>query len=85
MPRGGMVQLQGLTELRALNLRETMVTDACLASLKSLIRLEELNLIETGIGDTGLLHLVSLARIKQAVPRWDEGQRCRIGTTEGPD
>jgi internalin A len=50
-------QLQGLTDLREIDLSETAVTDNGLAVLPSLPRVHTLNLGETTISDDGLAHI----------------------------
>ena len=59
-----LAQLQGLTNLRQLDLDSTQVTDAGLAHLKGLTGLQELYLNKTQVTDVGLAHLQGLTSLQ---------------------
>ena len=56
--------LEGLSELRRVNLASTQVTDVGLEHIKGLTKLETLFLDDTKITDTGLEHLKGLTNLK---------------------
>jgi hypothetical protein len=53
-----------LTELEALDLDDTQITDSGLSHLESLNKLEALNLVNTKITDAGLVHLKGLGNLE---------------------
>ena len=53
----GLVNLQGLSQLRWLDLDNTQVTDAGLVNLQGLSQLQRLTLNNTKVTDAGLMHL----------------------------
>jgi hypothetical protein len=64
---GGLVHLQGLTQLQQLYLHGTQVTDAGLAHLEGLTQLKELRLDGTQVTDAGLVHLRRLTQLQWLV------------------
>jgi hypothetical protein len=61
----GLEHLQGLTELRTLDLTHTAITNAGLAHLKELAKLKHLNLSLTAVDDAGLEHLAGLTDLQE--------------------
>ena len=61
----GLVHLQGLTQLRSLDLTNTQVTDAGLAHLQGLTQLRVLTLNYTQVTNAGLVHLRGLTQLKE--------------------
>jgi Leucine-rich repeat (LRR) protein len=75
----GLKQIGGLTKLRKLLLRDALISDEGLASLKDLTNLEQLDLGGTRISDAGAIHLAGMTRLKklslQSAGITDEGLR----------
>lgn len=61
----GLAHLDGLTNLRELDLSDAAITDAGLIYLKHLDRLQELDLSYTEITDAGLIHLSDLTSLEK--------------------
>ena len=59
--------LEGLSDLRRLELSGTAVSDAGLASLRGLKNLERLNVCLTPVTDAGIKHLAGLTRLRRLV------------------
>jgi hypothetical protein len=76
----GLVHLQGLEEIRALNLEGTNVTDAGLVHLKGLPSLAHLTLTDTAITDKGLVQLEQMPKLK--VVDIGETDVSRFGTAK---
>ena len=62
---GDLQYIEGLTQLRYLNLGHNYITDKGLKWLKGLTNLEYLYLNDTEITDGGLVHLRALSKLKQ--------------------
>jgi Leucine rich repeat len=60
----GLTHLDGLANLRELDLSHAPITDAGLVHLKGMSGLEQLNLALTPITDAGLVHLSGLSNLK---------------------
>jgi hypothetical protein len=58
-----LVHLEGLTELRDLDLGKTKITDAGLTQLKALTKLERLNLMDTRLTDAGMKDLAEFRQL----------------------
>jgi Leucine-rich repeat (LRR) protein len=61
----GLQQMQGLTKLRRLLLRDAVISDSGIANLGGLVNLEQLDLGGTRIGDAGIAHLRSMTKLKK--------------------
>ena len=63
LPCAGLEYLRGLTNLEAIDLENTKVTDAGLVHLKGLTNLQSLNLRHTQVTDAGV------KKLQQALPK----------------
>ncbi|MBD3285532.1 hypothetical protein GF338_04265 [candidate division WOR-3 bacterium] len=61
----GLAHLEGLANLRELNLNYADITNAGLTHLQNLMNLRKLNLMYTDITDAGLRHLAGLKNLKE--------------------
>ena len=61
----GVMALQGMTGMRKLLLRDAVISDECLRSLRPLKNLEWLDLGGTKISDAGIAHLSGLKKLKK--------------------
>src|SRR3954447_22960615 len=61
----GLRQMQGLTRLRRLLLRDAMISDEGLRSLSGLVNVEQLDLGGTRITDAGIAHLQGMTKLKK--------------------
>ncbi len=81
--------LQGMTELKSLNLMGTKITDVGLARLKGLTKLQSLNLAGTEVEDEGLGHLKGSLQLQslnvQRTQITDAGLVCLEGLTNLQD
>ncbi len=64
IPRDGLLVLEGLTRLEALDLSGTQIRDRELAHLQGLGTLRDLQLIHTPVTDAGLVHLGKLTHLE---------------------
>ena len=62
-----LVHLQGLSQLKTLDLDDAEVTDAGLVHLQGLSQLQSLRLYNTKVTDAGLVHLQGLSQLQVAV------------------
>lgn len=79
--------LQGLSNLKALDLYDTNITDAGLESLEELTDLQELDLRGTRISGAGLVHLEKLKNLPtlELLPRSAERTGFGVGCSTSLD
>ena len=82
----GLRQMQGLTKLRKLLLRDAVISDEGLRSLSGLVNVEQLDLGGTRITDAGIAHLRGMTKLKklnlQGTALTDVGIRHLANMTE---
>ena len=82
----GLRQMQGLTKLRRLLLRDALISDEGLRSLSGLVNLEQLDLGGTKITDVGIAYLRGMTKLKklnlQGAALTDVGIRHVINMTD---
>ena len=82
----GLRQMQGLTKLRRLLLRDAVISDEGLRNLSGLVNLEQLDLGGTRITDAGIAHLRGMTKLKklnlQGAALTDEGIRHLANMTD---
>ena len=82
----GLRQMQGLTKLRRLLLRDAVISDEGLRNLGGLVNVEQLDLGGTRITDAGIAHLRGMTKLKklnlQGAALTDEGIRHLADMTE---
>ena len=61
----GLKQVQGLTKLRKLLLRDAVISDDGLKNLRGLVNVEQLDLGGTKISDAGVAHLRGMTKLKK--------------------
>ena len=81
----GLKQMQGLSKLRKLLLRDAVISDEGVQNLRGLVNLEQLDLGGTKITDVGVAHLRGMTKLKklnlQGAGLTDEGLRHLAGMT----
>src|SRR3954454_8379664 len=79
----GLRQIQGMTRLRTLLLRDATISDEGLRHLRGLVNVERLDLGGTRITDAGVAHLRGMTKLKklnlQGAGLTDEGVRYLVG------
>ena len=79
----GLKQIQGLTKLRKLLLRDAVISDDGLKNLRELVNVEQLDLGGTKISDAGLAHLRGMTKLKKLSLQGAGAHRRRAGIPGG--